>query len=1052
MRIFKNKFLFKLIASICVFLALFNFAISISNRVYAVNWGGLLLTPIVDLLTAIGDSVMEILHKSVQEQQAAIIRVDEETQVSSFLKTVLSVAVGILAGIALIGILSVAGLGATAMVGLLIGQTITFTISTGVVVAGIATAVFVGYKANHDWFRQGVIYLPMFSVTAEEIFSNRLLLFDVNFFDPKPPEEVVTTQVQIVDQTFEEKDIFTQTTNSQNVEEESWINLGDELENMPENTGAGPGRDGGGTTSQFYVNGIENYPAIKFVFDTINQANTNKIDFSYGIDYGIGYIINSRTDYSKSYTIQIQYEATVLHEIEFSWEENREMGTYTATISIHQNEFMLPEREVATTDTTMIHSTAARLQGIVSSWYFALRNIALLVLMLVLLYSGIRIVISSTAGEKAKYKERIMDWLVALCLVMVMHYIMVFAVEFVEKITELVAAGVGTHGNAFDVPLSEKQYKKLANTSDNYEDNLNLDLTEIGASLYSNETEMGVLWPTDLAGAFRIQLQYENEGTGKWFGYSICYVVLILFTLFFAFTYAKRLVYMAFLTIIAPLVAMTYPIDKITDGKAQAFDAWLKEYIFNLLIQPLHLLLYTVLVSSAYTLASSSPVYALVAVGFMLPAERLLRRFFGFEKAKTPGLLGGAAGAALVMSGLKGIMGHKPPNKNESGSGSGSKGDNGEVKYSRSGLSSSEAMTAIAGEASSDDNQATIRTNSSQEGAGSDNQGNGSSEEDEPQELDYQGYGNPVGGNSSRTNNNNNSEDEEDDLDYQGYGNTVGQRANNPAPEEELFETNTTPPVNLTHHTLRNMSPDELKKRRKARRRAIIGGVSKKVAGKAFKNIHPTRALGRLMSAAAFGTVGLIAGVASGDVSKTAQYAGIGLAGGNNLAKSLSRSKTSLGDDFKEIRESAQIAYYGEEYKDIVLKKEKERLKKSEEYISYLRKTMGVSRKDAKEILNTTGDKCLDKGVSNIEDIATIHRMTQGENAISMDKALAARKYSKRMPGDPSQMTQEEVNERIARYTNEFEQAGYGNAAGLGKEAFDLAAKFKKTQSDLTKI
>ena len=248
------------------------------------------------------------------------------------------------------------------------------------------------------------------------------------------------------------------------------------------------------------------------------------------------------------------------------------------------------------------------------------------------------------------------------------------------------------------------------------------------------------------------------------------------------------------------------------------------------------------------------------------------------------------------------------------------------------------------------------------------------------------------------------------------------------------------------------MSPDELKKRRKARRRAIIGGVSKKVAGKAFKNIHPTRALGRLMSAAAFGTVGLIAGVASGDVSKTAQYAGIGLAGGNNLAKSLSRSKTSLGDDFKEIRESAQIAYYGEEYKDIVLKKEKERLKKSEEYISYLRKTMGVSRKDAKEILNTTGDKCLDKGVSNIEDIATIHRMTQGENAISMDKALAARKYSKRMPGDPSQMTQEEVNERIARYTNEFEQAGYGNAAGLGKEAFDLAAKFKKTQSDLTKI
>ena len=40
---------------------------------------------------------------------------------------------------------------------------------------------------------------------------------------------------------------------------------------------------------------------------------------------------------------------------------------------------------------------------------------------------------------------------------------------------------------------------------------------------------------------------------------------------------------MAFLTIIAPLVALTYPIDKINDGKAQAFNMWFKEYIFNLL-------------------------------------------------------------------------------------------------------------------------------------------------------------------------------------------------------------------------------------------------------------------------------------------------------------------------------------------------------------------------------------------------------------------------------------------------------------------------------------
>ena len=104
---------------------------------------------------------------------------------------------------------------------------------------------------------------------------------------------------------------------------------------------------------------------------------------------------------------------------------------------------------------------------------------------------------------------------------------------------------------------------------------------------------------------------------------------------------------------VAPLVAMTYPIDKITDGKAQAFNTWLREYIFNLMIQPLHLLLYTLLISSAFKLASQNALYAIVAIGFMIPAEKLLRRFFGFEKAKTPGLLGGAAGAALTMTGLQ---------------------------------------------------------------------------------------------------------------------------------------------------------------------------------------------------------------------------------------------------------------------------------------------------------------------------------------------------------------------------------------------------------------
>lgn len=51
------------------------------------------------------------------------------------------------------------------------------------------------------------------------------------------------------------------------------------------------------------------------------------------------------------------------------------------------------------------------------------------------------------------------------------------------------------------------------------------------------------------------------------FGYLLIYIVLIVFTVMFTVRYMKRVIYIAFLTLIAPLVALTYPIDKIKDRK-----------------------------------------------------------------------------------------------------------------------------------------------------------------------------------------------------------------------------------------------------------------------------------------------------------------------------------------------------------------------------------------------------------------------------------------------------------------------------------------------------
>ena len=79
-------------------------------------------------------------------------------------------------------------------------------------------------------------------------------------------------------------------------------------------------------------------------------------------------------------------------------------------------------------------------------------------------------------------------------------------------------------------------------------------------------------------------------------GYNVIYVVLVIYTIIFCFTYLKRVIYMAFLTMIAPLICLTYPLDKIKDGQAQALSMWLREYIFNALLQPMHLIIYSLLI------------------------------------------------------------------------------------------------------------------------------------------------------------------------------------------------------------------------------------------------------------------------------------------------------------------------------------------------------------------------------------------------------------------------------------------------------------------------
>lgn len=317
-----------------------------------------------------------------------------------------------------------------------------------------------------------------------------------------------------------------------------------------------------------------------------------------------------------------------------------------------------------TGQTIKMKSTALELRPTISKWYFALRNLAIVALLSILVYIGIRILISSSADDKAKYKQRMVDWLVAMCLLFFMHYIMAFAVKMTEEITKAVNSVNDPYYITFgDFDSKLKDYKYEAGSGDS-EGEYIFNSDGLGKTLHDNNIITNCngkdifMWPTNLTGKARIELQLEptedlteDDIEMRQFGYTVIYLALVMYTILFLFRYLKRVMMLAFLTIIAPLMAMTYPLDKLQDGSAQGFNTWLKEYIFNLLIQPVHLILYTVLIGASMDLIADNIVFALAALGFILQAEKILRKFFGFEKAST--VAGGSAlGGALAMQGI----------------------------------------------------------------------------------------------------------------------------------------------------------------------------------------------------------------------------------------------------------------------------------------------------------------------------------------------------------------------------------------------------------------
>lgn len=279
--------------------------------------------------------------------------------------------------------------------------------------------------------------------------------------------------------------------------------------------------------------------------------------------------------------------------------------------SIFFNKYKLLDVNIfdITTESNMINTMRIS----ISQWFYVMRNFSAAILLCILIYVGIKMSLSTIAEDKAKYKQMFGDWLVSLILIFLLQYLAIFVIYCNNAIVNFL-------NDAFE----------QAELSDAVDQIFSKSLLGMGLNSIM---------------AFFV------------------YVMISFQTMFFLIAYINRMLKVSFLIIISPLISITYSIDKMNDGKAQALNKWLKEFVYTILIQPFHCIMYLTFVNTAVALLVNSSsesailtddnqiitgVLAILCLKFINEGEKIVRKIFDFQDNNSSTSM--VAGTAMAMA------------------------------------------------------------------------------------------------------------------------------------------------------------------------------------------------------------------------------------------------------------------------------------------------------------------------------------------------------------------------------------------------------------------
>lgn len=212
-------------------------------------------------------------------------------------------------------------------------------------------------------------------------------------------------------------------------------------------------------------------------------------------------------------------------------------------------------------------STIAIIRKVVRLWYISFRNVAIVVIAVVIIFAGVKMAISTVAEDKGNYKKMLVSWTKALVIVLVMHFFMYAIQYFNAKMLEILQDSLA---NKYGAEVDPDTGQPIGNT--------------------------GQVYNTIVKRAFDVRYKVGIPG-------AIMYLVLTIYFVRFCFIYVRRYAGLMILTILAPLVAIKHAVLSLNGKSSNEFSKWLGDYTTTTFLQSIHALVFLTLVTTAIDLA-----------------------------------------------------------------------------------------------------------------------------------------------------------------------------------------------------------------------------------------------------------------------------------------------------------------------------------------------------------------------------------------------------------------------------------------------------------------